>query len=1086
MKRRTVVIVMSFVLVLTVISSSLPATAASNAQGPKSEPRGNASGLSALDIAKFVSDKALNASVMRGFGFLFSALGLDGRSPDSAVLQELKDQLQNISDQIVIVQASIDTLNANVLQNGLDSQLIGLRTQTRTVKDVFDTAFRPVLIDVIALDKARKNGTQTDIDAAVEKLKRSRAAFVSRFDTRGVGETPGNIHDALVPGSATSILAAMGKVLLTQRRYLTTQTSRDIRTLFDGLRQWEALAAYMRMERYIPTDPNAPDAWDTHELVRKEHLANSVLEFRYLPPMLPRDVVIDAGPVSTLRTSTNNVQMFLPASDLGDLRSRPGLTTGNPIDAARNKVNVEFRATFGDWQVPSQPALSGLLGGFAPAAGSTPNAYLSALNTTSPAWQAIAKTPWQLIWSSNVVDQPVRCSGLVAGRTVFQTVTFPSNTAVSVGTPTPVWSPRPKLDTERQSSSSDPAGVCRAYGESQFASANASARFMASRTTGTMRMDYTAIGGNYNIKAGANLREADLTNFNLEGVDLTGVNLVGAKLQGTMLSKADLTAANLGGAHFDGTNLSGADLTNANLAGITSVGVVGVPAALPAGWQVIGGTLVGPGADLSNTDLSAGADLPVHIDLSAANLTGVTSGNTTCSGGCTLPQGWQLLNGYLVGPGANLRGADLENADLREVDLREANLTDVNFLAADLTNAILTGANVTGTRFNGAMLDGVRSGNLVVDNGRNPVIDSVWRFLKGFLIGPRVDLSRADGSGLDLTGANLAGADLTGINLTNANLTNADLRSAILTGATVTGANFNNTTTFNLAGIVSGGLIGTPAAILAPYRVAYGYFLGPNVDLGSAQLPGAHVLQLGQQFSNANFTGANLKGAVLIGTTMSNAIFTDATLENANLGGSIMRNAQLRGVRSGGITGSAPANLPNGWRLINGYLVGPGANLEGANLNGANLSGMDLRGANLRFSSLSSVNFTGTNLDGVFMAGSIMSNATFSNTRCADGVVRSSVCPFSPKGLSTVTLSSNPAQTSLVANVDPDLGGTTSWQVVVELLTQPGGFVAVAEYTMKGKGETINLNLNTGTYRMYVKGQNGYAPSISENVTLKR
>ena len=99
----------------------------------------------------------------------------------------------------------------------------------------------------------------------------------------------------------------------------------------------------------------------------------------------------------------------------------------------------------------------------------------------------------------------------------------------------------PKLDTEQQTRSSDPAGACRTYGASIFAGADASARVMVTRNTGTMPMDYTATGLEFNIAPSANLRGADLTDFNLAGADLSGVNLTNATMKGAVLNGANLT-----------------------------------------------------------------------------------------------------------------------------------------------------------------------------------------------------------------------------------------------------------------------------------------------------------------------------------------------------------------------------------------------------------------------------------------------------------------------------------------------------------------------------------------------------------------
>jgi uncharacterized protein YjbI with pentapeptide repeats len=62
--------------------------------------------------------------------------------------------------------------------------------------------------------------------------------------------------------------------------------------------------------------------------------------------------------------------------------------------------------------------------------------------------------------------------------------------------------------------------------------------------------------------------------------------------------------------------------------------------------------------------------------------------------------------------------------------------------------------------------------------------------------------------------------------------------------------------------------------------------------------------------------------------------------------------------------------FPPSWGLVDGYLIGPVANLTGADLAGADLSGFTLLDANL-----TNANLSGANLSGV----------AWSNTTCPDG-----------------------------------------------------------------------------------------------------
>ncbi len=63
------------------------------------------------------------------------------------------------------------------------------------------------------------------------------------------------------------------------------------------------------------------------------------------------------------------------------------------------------------------------------------------------------------------------------------------------------------------------------------------------------------------------------------------------------------------------------------------------------------------------------------------------------------------VNGYMIGPGADLRradlfGADLEGADLSGADLNEANLYEADLNGSDLGGALLSGVNLIGARAN--------------------------------------------------------------------------------------------------------------------------------------------------------------------------------------------------------------------------------------------------------------------------------------------------------------------------------------------------------------------------------------------------
>jgi hypothetical protein len=150
-------------------------------------------------------------------------------------------------------------------------------------------------------------------------------------------------------------------------------------------------------------------------------------------------------------------------------------------------------------------------------------------------------------------------------------------------------------------------------------------------------------------------------------------------------------------------------------------------------------------------------------------------------------------------------------------------------------------------------------------------------------------------------------------------------------------------------------------------------FFGPYANLQSCNLAGAS-LPADANLSNANLTNANLNGVNLTGANLTNANLTNANLNGVNLTGAALTNAVLTGVQSGAVTGT-PAVLPTNWQLVDGYLLGPGANLTNAVLTGANLGNADLANGNL----------TGANLNTANAGGANFASAVWVDTTCPDG-----------------------------------------------------------------------------------------------------
>ncbi|HEX3488685.1 MAG TPA: pentapeptide repeat-containing protein [Streptosporangiaceae bacterium] len=371
--------------------------------------------------------------------------------------------------------------------------------------------------------------------------------------------------------------------------------------------------------------------------------------------------------------------------------------------------------------------------------------------------------------------------------------------------------------------------------------------------------------------SGCNLTGAFLYDMHLSGMNLTGANLTNATMLfsavSSNLTDANLSGANMTGVNLTGANVSGAIMATANLDNVWTFSTTGVPASLPAGWEDVKDYILGPTANLTYATLKgqdlAGDDLDQanlsHADLAGANLSGTDLAQATLdgvqSGGITgtpsLPSGWQLLDGYLVGSGANLGGASLPNADLANADLS----------STDFEGADLTGANLAGTDLTLADLD---SANL-----------------------SQASLTNADAEGATLVGTNLTSSTVTGATLTNTSLKQAELAGTDLSQATLTGVQSGGITTS-----------GTAPTLPTSWSLADGYLLGPSADLASASLSGLSL-------SGANLIGANLTGAELSDASLPSVDLTSANLSSADLTGAALTSGDLTD------TNLTDANLTN-------------------------------------------------------------------------------------------------------------------------------------------------------------------------------
>jgi uncharacterized protein YjbI with pentapeptide repeats len=404
-------------------------------------------------------------------------------------------------------------------------------------------------------------------------------------------------------------------------------------------------------------------------------------------------------------------------------------------------------------------------------------------------------------------------------------------------------------------------------------------------------------------------------------VDLSGQNLEGQDFSNLDLKETNFTNAKLNHAIFHKCSIIDTDFTNIEYEDIRSSDLEGIPASLPNKLVIktgyINGNLsrvfVGPTINLK--DIEFRNENFDNVDLSHSKLSNVYFNQTTIqqtnfnqtnlfairsqnvSGiPINLSSQWKIVNGYMIGPDANLMSADFTNMDLSGL-----NLSNVNLL---------------GVRFRNTK-PGPFIGQPILDFDSKLFDIQIQNLSYSFILGP----------GMNLSGINLSGLNLSNLNLSNTILQDTDLRNT------------------NLRNVSSGGIIGMTSLLPPNWKIINGYLIGPMSNLSSANLEKLNLSDVNLEY--ANLFRSNLIGTSLVGAT-------------------------LNGVKSGEIRG-IPI-LPSGWKIINGYLIGPQVNLTDSDLSGIDLSNMDLSGTNFTNTNLTNVNFSNTILTNAKFLGANLTN----------------------------------------------------------------------------------------------------------------
>jgi uncharacterized protein YjbI with pentapeptide repeats len=214
--------------------------------------------------------------------------------------------------------------------------------------------------------------------------------------------------------------------------------------------------------------------------------------------------------------------------------------------------------------------------------------------------------------------------------------------------------------------------------------------------------------------SGTDLSDATLVGTNLSSANLSSADLTGADLIGADLNSADLTDTDLSGADLSGVDLTGATLTGANLQNVSSGDITGTPTALPANWIMVDGYLIGPGADLAGAELAL-SDMSL-VDLSGANLSAADLSNAA------------IQHSNLAD--ADLAAADLDNVDMNDDTMTDADLSGAHIGTGGITNSNLKGADLSDINLNGSDIsyDNLTNATMLGDFSvrQASLIDDTW------------------------------------------------------------------------------------------------------------------------------------------------------------------------------------------------------------------------------------------------------------------------------------------------------------------------------------------------------------------------
>jgi len=335
-----------------------------------------------FDLTDFLKSRIGGAGVEwiagLGFSWLGDITGLKKKILPNSVerqtlrkLEQMKEQLDDISKRIDEVSAGIANLTAEIREGAFNQKLEALCAVADDQRNAFKRYAAAIRTAVKLGQLLETNADMAEIDAAREAAIAAKKDFTD-FYNAGPRVEGGiaSLRAALVPrGTQPTIFALYGKVLLTHR-FLTTADSEALRALYPEFANVRALASWMAAE-FWAGKKQAPEVNEVLQSFLTDTRDAEAMLPRKIPPGVLLDLGDAAGKSETAKNANEKPMWFAPTGeDLGWLPNNVlpapfGTIAIREVDDKLKQVNrpgKDDRHDLGEgWAVPTGTQFTALI-----------------------------------------------------------------------------------------------------------------------------------------------------------------------------------------------------------------------------------------------------------------------------------------------------------------------------------------------------------------------------------------------------------------------------------------------------------------------------------------------------------------------------------------------------------------------------------------------------------------------------------------------------------------------------------------------------------------------------------------------------